>query len=360
MKILQILYPGIGGHTSVAFSLIEGDIDATYNHLLLGYGIENPSKGLIQKCATDEIPLYSVKKKAGLDFASWKQVHRYLTEIQPNVILMHSTSLILPVWWYALTHPVSFISIEHQSNYAKSKSDWVYTLLIQQFSPKIVYLSKTYSEEIKQKLKFFFHNKKVSIIENGVNSLRFNKALKVNDASNVIHISMVSRMNKLRDHGTLLKGFKRFSQTRDCKLWIAGSGDTFAEVKAMSEELSITDKVNFLGNITEDEVITLLSKTTIYVHSSLAETQSTSILQAMSFELPIIATHIPGIVNILDDGEDALLFEPKNEEDLLNKLILISSKDSIRNKIASNAYKKVMEHYNCKRMFAKYQNLISK
>ena len=51
MKLLQILYPGLGGHSSVATSLIAGDREKTYNHYLLGYGIEKPSENLqVHQC----------------------------------------------------------------------------------------------------------------------------------------------------------------------------------------------------------------------------------------------------------------------------------------------------------------------
>ncbi|HPW65512.1 MAG TPA: hypothetical protein PLS84_00365 [Salinivirgaceae bacterium] len=47
MKLLQIPYPGLGGHSSVAFSLIEIDEERSYNHSLHGFGIE-PAEMLAQ------------------------------------------------------------------------------------------------------------------------------------------------------------------------------------------------------------------------------------------------------------------------------------------------------------------------
>ncbi len=50
MIVVQILYSGLGGHSSVGFSILEGDQDKKYKHILIFYGIEDMPLSSVNKC----------------------------------------------------------------------------------------------------------------------------------------------------------------------------------------------------------------------------------------------------------------------------------------------------------------------
>lgn len=358
-KLLQILYPGIGGHSSVAFSLIEGDKESEFNHSLLGYGVEDPSQNFVDKIFDTGAELNSAKIKSGFKLKTYKLVYKKIKKINPDYIIMHSTSLIWVVWLYAKFNSKSFISVEHQSNQAKTLKDWFYTSLILILSPKIVYLTQAYCEQISKKYKLFYPSSKIRVIQNGINTLIFNPKSK-NLSNNTINITMISRMTKLRDHKTLIDAFCNISDRYPVYLYIAGGGETYEEFQKYITQVDVNENIQLLGTITETEIVKLLSETHIYVHSSLAETLSTSILQAMACEIPIIATNISGIKNLLKHQKDSLFFDTGDVEMLEQNIQQIIENKSLRDTLAKEANHKFNNNYTSKVMFKKYNLLIQK
>jgi len=358
MKLLQILYPGIGGHSSVAFYLIEGDSDNKFSHGLLGYGIEDPSVSFIDSANKLSIPIASIKKDKGFEIKSLRRIYTKLKIIKPDVIIMHSTAVILIVWWYCLWHKAKLISVEHQSNSAKSTKDWIYSFLILLFSPKIVYLTENYAQEIKAKFKYIYPKKSIKVIYNGININKFKPIAKSNKSKGNTTFSMISRMTELRDHKTLIDAFCAIAKNKCYQLILAGDGDTKNELELIVKEKGMNHKIFFTGSIDEESIIKLIQDTDIYIHSSLAETLSTSILQVMACKVPIIATDIPGISNLLDDGKDGLLFEPKNVDSLVEKITLLVMDQDLADKICVNAYNKVIKSYSCNKMFQEYKKIL--
>ncbi|MDP2692343.1 MAG: glycosyltransferase family 4 protein [bacterium] len=358
MNLLQILYPGIGGHSSVAFSLIEGDSCHEVSHCLMGYGIENPSGSFLLKSKELNVPFTTIKKEEGFDFKSLKQVYRELKRIKPDAIIMHSTAVIVIVWWYCIWHKTKFLSVEHQSNNAKTKKDWVYSLLILLLSPKVVYLTTNYAEEIKVKFKILYPTRKVKVINNGINTYKFKPNAKIRNGEEYT-FSMISRMTVLRDHKTLIDAFCEIAEDKNYRLLMAGDGTTKRELEKYVLDKKIGPKIVFTGSIDEETIIELIQQTDIYIHSSLAETLSTSILQVMACKVPIIATDIPGINNVLFKNQDALLFTPKDRNALISQIKKLINDKELAKQLYNNSYEKVLRNYSCIEMFEKYKTLFN-
>jgi len=360
-KLLQILYPGLGGHSSVAFSLIEADEQNEYQHYLLGYGIESPTESFVTKAIEMNVNFDSVLKLKGLDIKSQFQIFKLLKKKKPDIILMHGTSLVFIVWIYCNLYRKKWVAVEHEPNYAKEIKDWIFSFFILLLAPQIVYLTPQYKEEINKKF-HFIPSKKISIIANGVNLEKFKKVnfkSSSKDKNETITISMMSRMNALRDHKTLIDAFNMLSiNYPNTELRIAGDGDTKQKYEEYAAKLNLRT-IYFLGLLNEDEIIDLLNTTDIYVHSSLKETLSTSLLQTMACQVPIIATDIDGINNLLMDETDALLFQPKNAKQLADKIRIIIESPELKDKIVKNAYEKVKMKYSNKSMFEQYKSLFN-
>ena len=352
MKLLQILYPGLGGHSSVAASLIAGDTKKTFGHYLLGYGIEKPSGNL------DAYQCDYVLKKQGFDGMSYLKVFNKIRKLKPDAVIVHSTSQVITVFVYSLFHKIKWLAVEHQANSAKTKMDWVYSFLILLLAPKVVYLTETYKEEMTAHYPRLTKNKKIAVIGNGIDLTKFIPGTRVPDG--FTNITMISRMNRLRDHHTLIKAFFAIAKNNDrVRLKLAGDGETFNEIKKLVLSLGMENKVELLGLLNEDEIIDLLHNTDIYVHSSLAETQSTSILQVMACKIPIIATDIIGISTLLANNIDALLFKCGDSDALANYINILMNNEDLSPSLKDNAYLKIKKSFSSADIFIRYKNFIN-
>ncbi|WP_313306885.1 glycosyltransferase family 4 protein [Epilithonimonas hominis] len=352
MKLLQILYPGLGGHSSVATSLIAGDRENTFNHYLLGYGIEKPS-GNLEAHQCDY-----VLKKQGFDWMSYLKVFNKMRKLKPDAVIVHSTSQVITVFVYSLLHNIKWLAVEHQANSAKTKMDWVYSFLILLLAPKVVYLTEMYKKEMIAHFPRMTKYKKIAVISNGIDLAKFVPGTRVPDV--FTNITMISRMNRLRDHHTLVMAFCAVAKNNESvRLKLAGDGETYDEIKKLIHSLGIENKVELLGFLNEDEIINLLHRTDIYVHSSLAETQSTSLLQVMACKIPIIATDIPGISNLLTHNVDAVLFPVSNYQLLEISLNAVLASSEKRYRLIENAYRKVTSQFNNRVLFNRYDAMLN-
>ena len=96
VKVLQILFSGLGGHSNVAFSLIEADQDKKWQHEMLFYGVESVKPEYLVKCKLENIPTTYVSKKVGIDLVSYWKIFKQIIKSKPDVILLHSTNAIIP------------------------------------------------------------------------------------------------------------------------------------------------------------------------------------------------------------------------------------------------------------------------
>jgi glycosyltransferase involved in cell wall biosynthesis len=107
-----------------------------------------------------------------------------------------------------------------------------------------------------------------------------------------------------------------------------------------------------------------LSAADIFVHPSHWEGMPNSLMEAMSVGLPSIATNIDGILEIAQDGYNAVLTEPQNSEKLAEKILLLANDSDLRSTISKNAKEFVLENCGIDKMIklyeASYREIINK
>lgn len=92
---------------------------------------------------------------------------------------------------------------------------------------------------------------------------------------------------------------------------IIGFGEDLSRLENIVQDLGITERVHFLGYKTHEEMLDVLNNADIFLHPSLTEALPLSILEACSLNLPIIASSVGGIPEIIKDHVNGLLIEPK-------------------------------------------------
>lgn len=359
-KVLHILYGGMGGHGSVVTSIIAADKEQKYKHQLLFYGIEEVNTNYLHFAEHHELANACVVKKRGLDINAYKTVWRNLKILNPDTVLVNSMTLIWLLIVYGFIYRKKIIAVEHNDNTIKTKHEWFSSAIACLFANKVVYLTEKYKLEVRAKLPLLFSEKKSVVINNGIDLDKFKPMDISKKPNNEIVIGMQSRFTPIRDHKTLINAVKLINAKNNYTiiLALAGNGETYKEIKIYIEEQQLNNTVKLLGNLNEANLILFLNTLDIYVHSSLAENLSTAIIQAMACKKAIIATNIPGINNLIQEGNTGILFEPKNEKDLAKKIeSLIENKNS-RTLISENALKYAHNYFSNKTMFDKYAILI--
>jgi len=147
----------------------------------------------------------------------------------------------------------------------------------------------------------------------------------------------------------------------DWHLSLAGNGETWDRIHTMVVERGLQDCISLPGHLGEDELIAWFQSLDIYLHASSGETLSTSLLQAMAMGLPIVASDVPGIENLLS-GELVCGVLVKNTipESFAKAVVTIMNDEGFTKRLTEAARQRVVEAYSQEAMFDSYHKLITK
>jgi len=169
-------------------------------------------------------------------------------------------------------------------------------------------------------------------------------------------ISIVARLNPVKNHAMLIDAMahivKELPQTY---LAIIGDGPTRHTLQGQTKQLSLEDKVLFLGD--RRNVPELLAGMDLFVLSSLQEGHSISLLEACAAGLPIVATDVGGNAEIVREGFNGLLTRSGDAQDLADKLLLLLKNKSLREEFGHNARSWAEEEGSVTTMAKRYQDL---
>lgn len=149
----------------------------------------------------------------------------------------------------------------------------------------------------------------------------------------------------------------------DVSLDIIGTGPEKEKLAFDIDDLGLSKIVRLLGPKSSDDVRRALQEADIYVQSSISEGLSNATLEAMSMELPVVSTRVGGMSEAIEDGVDGFLVDPRNPEQLVEKISYLIDHPQLRQSMGKNARKKVIEKFNIDAQIQKfifeYENLVS-
>jgi len=134
------------------------------------------------------------------------------------------------------------------------------------------------------------------------------------------------------------------SYQNQIRLYIGGNGDV-EKLKAMIKENNLDEIVKYEGWVSGEKKAYLLSLADIYILPSYNEGSPVSILEAMSYSLPVISTPVGGIPEIISKDINGLLVEPGDKLQIKCAIDTMLSNANLRNKMGEESYRRAMEYF---------------
>lgn len=203
-------------------------------------------------------------------------------------------------------------------------------------SDVIIALSEYWKEYFKNE----FPTKRVEIIKNVISAPRVHK--QQTGYFTLLFLGLLGKNKGIYDLLECIRDHKVEFQGK-LKLYIGGNGE-IEHVKQLIKEYGIADITIFEGWVSGDKKIELLNKSDAYILPSYKEGLPISILEAMSYGMPIISTPVGGIPEIVSTGENGYLVEPGNKEDIYKAIISLLNDSDLRNRMGSVSLSRVGEH----------------
>lgn len=207
---------------------------------------------------------------------------------------------------------------------------------------------------------------RIDVVPNGVDILNFSRNfsetekarlrerlnIKLNDKI-IISVSRLAYKNGL---DVLLRSVKAASAPA-IKVILAGEGGDERNLKNLSRELGIEDKVIFLGTIPNKDLPFYFSISDIFVRPSRSEGLGTSFLEAMAAGIPVIASAVGGIPDFLKDYQTGLFANVDDVDDLARKIKILLENDELRKSVTANARELVNKNYDWSAVSSKMESI---
>jgi glycosyltransferase involved in cell wall biosynthesis len=155
-----------------------------------------------------------------------------------------------------------------------------------------------------------------------------------------LKILAVGALEKYKGFDYLLRAGRHLSDRGvNYEIELIGDGPEENFLKRLADELNIREKVRFLGWLPFHDVRTAMSQATILVHPSngVADAVPTVIKEAMALGLPVIASNIAGIPELLDEGRCGILVPPRDPKELANAIERLLTHEALRLRYADAA-----------------------
>ena len=160
-------------------------------------------------------------------------------------------------------------------------------------------------------------------------------------------IISVGRLEKVKDFPTLLEVFKKVHDSHEeLELKIVGEGSQRETLERRIKELNLEGSVTITGRIPTDMVKRELEKAKIFVLTSVCESFSLVLCEAMEQGLPSLSFDIDvGPKEIIKDGYNGFLIENRNVDKMAQKIIELVENRELWNNISKNALEDVSKYY---------------
>jgi glycosyltransferase involved in cell wall biosynthesis len=130
-------------------------------------------------------------------------------------------------------------------------------------------------------------------------------------------IISIGRLSKEKAHGVLIEAFRLLRTTNpnlSCRLVIVGDGPERANLETVARASGQNDQITFAGQVSNVQMF--YAAADVFVLPSYSEGSPNVLLEAMAAKVPIVATSVGGVPEIVADEESALLVPPKNPQAL--------------------------------------------
>lgn len=171
-------------------------------------------------------------------------------------------------------------------------------------------------------------------ISNGIDAAAYEPAPgEVLDTPEDPTVLFAGRLAQEKHVDVLIDAMAKIPAGLNVRLEIVGSGEMRPALERQVAALGLTDRVTFLGKVSDEELRRAYLRAAVFCMPGTAELQSLVTLEAMSASTPVILANAMALPHLVRDGDNGYLFTPHDSDDLAAKIsaiVSLPSEDQIR------------------------------
>lgn len=193
---------------------------------------------------------------------------------------------------------------------------------------------------------------RIVVVPCGVDTAMFAGHHRPRDPGSPLRLLCVATLYEVKGHRYLFDAIARLgARGVDVTCRLVGDGSDREALEARVAEMGLSSRIAFLGQRTREEIIDLMHDADLLVVPSIPtpsgrrEGLPVVIMEAMSAGLPVVASAISGIPEIVEDGLTGLLVPPKDADALADAIVRLDGDDELRDRVVAAALTRVRERY---------------
>ncbi len=348
MKIIQVI-PSFtfGGAEIMCENLIY---ELRKNNHVIAISLYDERTPISQRLEDVGVDVRYLGKKKGLDFSMIKKLRKIFKSERPDVVHTHLAVMKYVIPALAMlgikkrVHTIHNVADKESVGFEKTVNRYFY-----KFCGVVpVALSELVRDSIVRE--YSIKEEGVPIILNGVNLTKCKpkEDYSINEIFKIIH---VGRFSEQKNHIGLLKAFNIFhKECEKSQLWLLGDGEKRLEIEAFVKENGLEESVKLWG--IKSSVHEYLNEADIFTLPSNYEGVPLTLIEAMGTGLPIVATAVGGIPDMVENEKSAILTE-LNETKIAEAFFTLFNDQEKRKTLGQNA-KNESHKFSAKTMAEKY------
>jgi len=267
-------------------------------------------------------------------FSFYVKIFLKIRTIKPDIVQVQSIDIGISAWLIKKILTIPYVVWGRGSDvYQLNRFGRIRSKLILKNADAILALTENMRITLKN-----ICNTEIYIVPNGIDLEEYNGGTLFPDRkTGTKNILFVGTLRLVKGVQYLITSMKKIHEEMpDARLILVGDGEERERLAALSLQLGIQKHVQFIGIVPQEKVKTFMQQADVFVLPSLSEGFPNVIIEAMACGLPIIASRVGGIPDILTNDTNGYLVEAKDTHDMANKIILLLSDDALRKKISDN------------------------
>ena len=311
----------------------------------------------------DKFDVISLQRKPGIDMGAAKRLKAYCKAQQVDVIHAHQYT---PFFYSSLSRllgnrlPILFT--EHGRtfpDYRRNKRVFANQFLFSRKDSVIAVGNQVRNALIANE---GIAEKKIEVIYNGIDVRKFQPRIdgrsetreKLGLSESDTAVIHVARLDPLKDHISAVRAFGLLKSNPEIRLLIVGEGQEKANIENEIRNLGVEKQVEMLG--LRSDIPELLNASDVCLLTSRSEGIPLTLAEAMATELPVVATNVGGVSEIVLDGETGLLCDARDVESLASHISHLCRSAGQRTDFGKAGRKRIISHFNADSMHSQYQD----
>lgn len=172
----------------------------------------------------------------------------------------------------------------------------------------------------------------------------------------ILRIAVVGRLRWEKGQRFAIEAFAKLTRVHSaCHLHVVGIGEDEPMLRDLVQELSIADRVTFHGQLLPQELNTLYHQIHLMIVPSQYEAFGLTAIEAMNYQIPVIASAVDGLQEVVSDGENGFLVPFGDAESIADRLSILARDPQLRKDMGKKGEESVEKKFS----FLQFQGLVN-